>query len=78
MIYGEHLCADEIAVQCRCGVVASVEVVDTHGVSHGLHCRQCGERKQNALRREQKKLEKLAKAIVRKGRFQISKTGRET
>lgn len=50
MIYGEHLGADEIAVHCACGVVASVEVVDSSGRAHGWFCRRHAARKRDALR----------------------------
>lgn len=63
VIYGEHLCADEIAVTCACGVNATVEVVDKSGCSRGWFCRRCAECERAKLRRQ----EKLAKAIVRKG-----------
>ena len=61
MFYGEHLNADESAVTCKCGEIASVEVIDKSGCSHGWFCRLHAEAKHNELRR----LEKLAKAIVR-------------
>jgi hypothetical protein len=64
MIFGEHLHADEQAVQCACGVFATVEVKDKTGSSCGWFCRRCGERKRNELRRQ----EKIAKAILRKDR----------
>jgi hypothetical protein len=61
MFYGEHLNADEIAVICKCGETASVEVKDRGGCSHGWFCRLHAEAKRNEIKR----LEKLAKAIVR-------------
>lgn len=64
MIYGEHLGADEIAVRCKCGVVASVEIIDRTGCSHGWFCRRHAAYKRDELKR----VEKIAKAIVRKGR----------
>lgn len=63
MIYGEHLCADEVSVKCPCGIAATVEVFSRHKQSHGWFCRSCGHQKRDELRRQ----EKLAKAIVRKG-----------
>jgi hypothetical protein len=63
MLYGEHLNADEVPLKCACGVTATVEVFDKHRWSCGWFCRSCGHRKSRELRR----LEKLAKAIVRKG-----------
>jgi hypothetical protein len=63
MIYGEHLCADEQAIKCACGVTATVEVLTKHGCSCGWFCRRCAESKRDELKRQ----EKLAKAIVRKG-----------
>jgi len=63
MIYGEHLCADEQAIKCTCGVTATVEVIDKRGWSCGWFCRRCAERERGDLKRQ----EKLAKAIVRKG-----------
>ena len=63
MIYGEHLNADEQAIQCKCGVTATVEVLDKFGCSCGWFCRRHAERKRGELKRQ----EKLAKAIVRKG-----------
>ena len=64
MIYGEHLNADESAVRCACGVIASVEVIDKSGCSHGWFCRRCSWKKRDELKR----IETIAKAIVRKGR----------
>jgi hypothetical protein len=61
MFYGEHLNADESAVTCKCGEIASVEVIDKSGCLHGWFCRRHAESKRNEIRR----LEKLAKAIVR-------------
>lgn len=63
MFYGEHLSAEEVSVQCSCGAFAIVEIHDRFGHSCGWFCRQCSVRKRKELRR----LEKLAKAIVRKG-----------
>lgn len=60
MIYGEHLNADESAVRCSCGVIASVEVIDKSGCSHGWFCRRHASYKRDELKR----IEKLAKAIV--------------
>jgi hypothetical protein len=62
MFYGEHLHAEEVSVQCSCGVAVTIEVRDKQGLSCGWFCRSCAERKRWELRR----LEKLAKAIVRK------------
>lgn len=64
MIYGEHLNANEAVVTCACGKNALFEVVDKQGRSHGWHCRLHAQCKRDELRR----LEKIAKAIVRKGR----------
>ena len=61
MFYGEHLSADEVVVKCKCGVSATVEVLDKQGVSCGWYCRRCSAYKRDELRR----LEKLARAIVR-------------
>ena len=63
MIYGEHLNADEQAIQCKCGVTATIEVKDRFGCSCGWFCRHCAAYKRDDLRRQ----EKLAKAIVKKG-----------
>lgn len=63
MIYGEHLSADEVAVKCSCGIAATIEIIDRTGCSRGWHCRQCAARTRKELRRE----EKLAKAIVKRG-----------
>ena len=64
MFYGEHLNAEEVSVPCGgCGVAATVEVCDKLGSSCGWFCRSCSHRKRGELRR----LEKLARAIVRKG-----------
>ena len=63
MIYGEHLNADEAVVTCSCGQIALFEVIDKSGQSHGWHCRRHAQCKREELRR----LEKIAKAIVRKG-----------
>ena len=62
MIWGEHLNADEQAIQCKCGVAATVEVKDKRGYSCGWFCRQHAAYKRDELRQQ----EKLAKAIVRK------------
>jgi hypothetical protein len=62
MFYGEHLSADEVEMKCRCGLVATVEVLNKQGMSCGWHCRGCAKRKRDELRR----LEKIARAIVRK------------
>lgn len=71
MIYGEHLNADEIAIRCGCGVIASVEVIDKSGCSCGWFCRRCAWRKRDELKRQEKAVQQptksLAKAIVRKG-----------
>lgn len=64
MLYGEHLNADEIAVTCKCGITATVEVVDRVGCSRGWFCRRCAMYKRDELWRE----EKLARAIVRRKR----------
>lgn len=63
MFYGEHLSAEEVPLKCGCGVTATVEVLDKLGCSCGWFCRRCSHRKHLELRR----LEKLARAIVRKG-----------
>lgn len=63
MIWGEHLCADEVAVQCPCGIAATVEVVDERGRSHGWFCQEHACRVRQELRRQ----EKIARAIVTKG-----------
>lgn len=63
LIYGEHLNANEAVVTCACGVVAIVEVVDKQGQSHGWHCRRHAQCTRDELRR----MEKIAKVIVRKG-----------
>ena len=62
MFYGEHLSADEVAVKCACGISATVEVLDKQGVSCGWYCRSHAHRKRKELRR----IEKLARAIVRR------------
>jgi len=62
MIWGENLSADEVAVTCGCGIAATVEVVDKSGCSRGWYCRQCAETARRQLRRQ----EKIARAIVRK------------
>jgi hypothetical protein len=63
VIYGEHLNADEAVVTCSCGQNALFEVIDKQGQSHGWYCRRHAQCKRDELRR----LEKLAKAIVRNG-----------
>jgi hypothetical protein len=63
MLYGEHLCAEDVPLKCACGVTATVKVVDRGGQLHGWYCRRCSYRVHDELRR----LEKLARAIVRKG-----------
>ena len=63
MFYGEHLSADEVSVKCPCGIAATVEVVDRLGTSRGWFCREHAHRARRELRRE----EKLAKAILKKG-----------
>jgi tRNA(Ile2) C34 agmatinyltransferase TiaS len=60
MLYGEHLCAEDVPLKCACGITATVHVIDKHGRSHGWHCRNCSYR----VREEVRQLEKLAKAIV--------------
>lgn len=62
MFYGEHLSAEEIPLKCACGVTATMEVIDKSGQSHGWFCQRHGHKERAALRR----LEKIAKAIVRK------------
>ena len=62
MIYGEHLHADEQALQCACGKTATIEVFNKRGCSCGWFCRQCSWRKRDELKRQ----EKLAKATARK------------
>ena len=64
MLYGEHLSAEEIAVQCRCGIAATVEVIGKDGQSHGWFCRKHADNARAELRER----ERLAKAIVRKRR----------
>jgi len=64
MFYGEHLSAEEIAVKCQCGIAASIEVFDKYVQSHGWFCREHA----HHVRKELRKREKLAKAIVRKMR----------
>lgn len=63
MIYGEHLHAEEVEVQCRCGVVATVEVFDKHKRLCGWFCRSCSHRKRAELRQQEKK---ITRAIARK------------
>jgi hypothetical protein len=65
MFYGEHLGAEEVAVKCSCGcgIAATVEVVDKLGQSCGWFTRSCAYKKRKELRR----IEKIAKAIVRRG-----------
>jgi hypothetical protein len=63
MIWGEHLHADEVGVTCQCGIAASVEVFDRFGRSRGWFCREHS----HVVRRELRREEKLAKAIVKKG-----------
>ena len=62
MLYGEHLNADEAVVQCKCGMPALVEVFDKRQTSCGWCCRKCAYKKRVELRR----MEKIARAIVRK------------
>lgn len=50
MFYGEHLSAEEIPIQCRCGETATVEIFDVHGVSCGWFCRRHASRARSALR----------------------------
>ena len=64
MFYGEHLNADEQAIKCTCGVTATVEVLDRGGGLCGWFCHGCAPRKRKELRR----IETLARAIVRGGR----------
>jgi hypothetical protein len=64
MLYGEHLNVDEQSIACHCGVAATVEVHDKHGGSCGWFCRKHAAYKRDELKRQ----EKLAKAIVWKGR----------
>jgi hypothetical protein len=63
VIYGEHLCAEEVLLKCACGVTATVEVVNKSGRSHGWFCRRHGHK----IRGELRKQEKIARAIVTKG-----------
>ena len=63
MIYGEHLNAEEVAVQCACGIAAAIEVFDKYKQSCGWFCRDCSYRKHDELRKQ----EKIVRAIVRKG-----------
>ena len=64
MIYGEHLCADEVALVCNCGVTATVEVHDRFGGVVGWFCRRCAADERGKLRRA----EKIAKATARKAK----------
>lgn len=61
MFYGEHLNAAEIPLKCDCGVTATVEVRNKSGHLCGWFCRRCSATEREKLRR----IEKLAKAIVR-------------
>lgn len=63
MFYGEHLGAEEVAVQCTCGMAAIIEVFDGSKTSCGWFCRNCAHKKKKELRR----YEKIARAIVRRG-----------
>jgi hypothetical protein len=60
VFYGEHLSADEVSVQCACGIAATVEVFDKSKISCGWFCRKCAHKKYKELRR----YEQIAKAIV--------------
>ena len=62
MFYGEHLSAEEIAIKCSCGIVATVEIIDANGISHGWFCREHAHR----VRVELRKQEKIAVAIVKR------------
>jgi hypothetical protein len=64
MFYGEHLSAEEIVVQCKCGIAATIEIFDSSKISCGWFCRDCAYTKRRELRR----IEKIAKAIVTKGK----------
>jgi len=64
MIWGENLSADEVAVQCKCGMAATVEIFDQGKTSCGWFCRDCACTKYKELRR----YEKIARAIVRGAR----------
>jgi len=64
MIFGEHLSADEVVVQCKCGMAAIIEVFDRSRTSCGWFCRNCACKEEKALRR----MEKIARAIVRSPR----------
>lgn len=64
MIWGENLSADEAAVQCKCGMNATVEVFDQSKTSCGWFCRDCACMKHKELGR----MEKLARALVRNRR----------
>lgn len=61
MLWGEHLCADDVPLKCPCGITATVEVIDKYGRSHGWHCRNHAYR----VRAELKQLEKAAKALMK-------------
>jgi hypothetical protein len=63
MFYGEHLNAEEVAVNCPCGIAATVEVFNARKISCGWYCRNCSYRKRKELRKQ----EQIAGAIVRKG-----------
>ena len=63
MFYGEHLSADEAPVTCPCGINATVEVIDKRGQSRGWYCR---EQHSCQVREDLQKLEKVARAIVRR------------
>lgn len=62
MIFGEHLSAEEVPIKCPCGETATVEVLDGSKQSHGWFCRRHAWRMRRDLRRQ----EKIAKAIVRR------------
>ena len=64
MIYGEHLCADEVALSCGCGVTATVEVRDRSEGVVGWFCRRCAAGERSKLRRAVT----IAKATARKAR----------
>jgi hypothetical protein len=64
MFYGEHLSADEVALKCKCGQTATVEIFSKLEISQGWFCSSCGHRKHKELR----KREAFATAIVRKTR----------
>jgi hypothetical protein len=54
VIYGENLLAQEAPARCRvCSRVASVEVLDAAGSSHGCFCLRCGRDAFRTLERQE-------------------------